>query len=126
VSFSYNLKTPVGQIRLLIADTNKVDPVFGDEELDVLYSLHGQNLFLAAAGAIGSIMADRARLAKVITREGYQTSQRAMDELAIVQRNLEKRSITNSGLQFTELQLGDEHFESYRHEWYNLYGDECL
>lgn len=65
---TYDLTTNIGQVRLLIADTDTVTPDFQDEELTALLTLEGGSLKRAAARALETLAASRARLAVRKTR----------------------------------------------------------
>ena len=64
MSFSYNPSSPVNRdrLRLLIPDTDPVNYMFEDAELDLFLSIFGE-LHLAHAASIRTIATDKAKLA---------------------------------------------------------------
>jgi hypothetical protein len=72
VSFSYDLTTSVGQVRLLADDRTPVGAVFSDEELGQLLVFTDQRVRLAAAQALDLKAANRAWIQR-ITAEGVAT-----------------------------------------------------
>lgn len=67
--------TPVGQVRLLIPDVAHDEDgnyLFGDEQLDALLDLYGDNVKRAAAQAKDIIASDTVMLLKVIRTDDLQ------------------------------------------------------
>lgn len=68
MSITYDLNTPIGKVRLRIPDTNISNPIFQDEELQLLLDDHSgveesRAVLLAAADALDIIAGDPQRLA---------------------------------------------------------------
>lgn len=70
---AYDPASTVGQIRLLIDDTNTDSPVFSDAELNAFLDLNDDSVLRAAAQALLMIAGSEARLAKKITSQDLQT-----------------------------------------------------
>jgi hypothetical protein len=68
-----DLSTPVGQVRLLINDTNTDDPVFSDAEITAFLTMEGDVVKLAAAQALDTIADDEALTSKVIATQDVRT-----------------------------------------------------
>ena len=72
-TWTYDLATDVGAVRLTIGDTN-IDPtsnaVFSDEELQYWIDAEG-SVELAAAAALEALAASRARVAKMLKSLNY-------------------------------------------------------
>lgn len=66
MSFTYDVTTSRGKVRLLAFDTDSTNYVFEDAEVDALLSLEGQSVYRAAACALRSIAAEKSRLAAVV------------------------------------------------------------
>ncbi len=70
-SYTYNLSTAMGQVRLLIADTDIPDgAIFSDEELTALLTMEGNVVKAGAARALEVLAANKARLAVRVQRGG--------------------------------------------------------
>ena len=59
---TYDLSTPVGQVRFRIPDTDTSKSIFSDEEIGFLLESNEDNPLLAAAEALETIAGDPARL----------------------------------------------------------------
>ena len=70
---TYDLDTPVGQVRLLVSDTTLDDPVFDDDELTAFLALEGGSVRLAAAQALDTIASNEVMVSKVIRTQDLQT-----------------------------------------------------
>ena len=64
--FTYNVGTDRGKVRLLCTDTDGVNPLFQDDEIDTFLSLMGSNVLRAAAVALFTIAAQEVLLMKRI------------------------------------------------------------
>lgn len=64
--FTYDPATPIGLVRLQIADTVSAGHTFEDEELQALLNLTGQNTTRAAARALRAIASNKALLSNRI------------------------------------------------------------
>lgn len=65
--------TPVGQVRLLIADDNAASPVFTNEAIAAFLTMEGNVVKRAAALAYETIAADEALTSKVIRTQDLAT-----------------------------------------------------
>jgi hypothetical protein len=64
MSFTYDPTTPIGQLRMAIADTNISTPIWMDEELSVWLTTAQNVIFLAAAYVLEAESTDQARIAE--------------------------------------------------------------
>ena len=64
--FTYNVGTDRGKVRLLCTDTDGVNPLFQDDEIDTFLSLMGSNILRTAAVALFTIAAQEVLLMKRI------------------------------------------------------------
>ncbi len=113
----YDPTTPIGQVRLLISDTDTVDGIYDDAELQFFLDSADQNVYFAAYGAFATILRDRVRLAKKIEREGYKSEAYAMSDYKVALESLKDQALTIGGVQVGQLQMTDEQFENYRPLW---------
>lgn len=82
MAFTYDPGTTIGQVRLLIPDTESAAALFSDEELSVLLGLAEDDPREAAATALETIARDRGlRLAKRIQVGGYSSESHAVSDL---------------------------------------------
>lgn len=65
--------TPVGQVRLLIADVNIDDPLFADDQLEAFLSIATDNVKRAAARALDVIAVSEVLVSKKIRTQDLQT-----------------------------------------------------
>lgn len=65
--------TALGQVRLLISDTNAAAPVFDDNEITAFLTLEAQNVRMAAAQALDTIASNEVMVSKVIRTQDLQT-----------------------------------------------------
>lgn len=73
MAFSYDLDTEVGQLRLIIFDTNATTHTFEDGELLAFYALEGSSVKRAAALALETMASNEAMTLKVIKLLDLQT-----------------------------------------------------
>lgn len=73
MSFTYDLDTAIGQVRLLITDTSEERLIFSDAEIAAFLSLEGQDVRYSAAQALDTIASQQALLLKVIERLDLKT-----------------------------------------------------
>ena len=64
--FTYDVSTDRGKVRLLCTDTDGVNPLFQDDEIDTFLSLMGSNILRTAAVALFTIAAQEVLLMKRI------------------------------------------------------------
>lgn len=114
---AYDPTTPVGTVRLLIADTDDTNLIFQDGEISQFLVLGNQNVYAAGAIAYLALIGSRSRLAKKIEREGYKSEAFAISEIRGLIADLKEMAITAGGLQTGDFGITDEHFESWRPEW---------
>jgi hypothetical protein len=65
--------TAIGQVRLLISDTDEADPVFSDAEVTAFLALESSNVRMAAAQALDTIASNEVMVSKVIRTQDLQT-----------------------------------------------------
>lgn len=65
MAFTYDLATNRGKLRLRIGDTDSVNVIFQDDEIDEFLSVESNNLNLAAAFALETMATSAALLAKL-------------------------------------------------------------
>lgn len=80
MSFSYNLATNIGKLRLKIQDTDAAKALFSDEELQVFLDEEGANLNLSAADALDVLANGAAQLTKSEDIGDYSYSAEQMAE----------------------------------------------
>ncbi len=65
--------TPLGQVRLLIADVDDTRFVFTDDQVTAFLAMNAGQVKLAAAAALDTIATDEALASKVIRTQDLQT-----------------------------------------------------
>lgn len=70
---AYNPSTPVGMVRLLIADTSPTDPLLSDADLQAMLAVESDNVKLAAATALEVIARSEVLISKKISTQDLST-----------------------------------------------------
>jgi hypothetical protein len=73
MTFTYDVATDAGKVRLLIKDTDETEPIFQDEEIAAFLEMEGESVHRAAALALETVASDEARTQKVIRLLEIQT-----------------------------------------------------
>lgn len=68
VPFTYDLSTAVGQVRMLLADTDEDTAAFSDAELTALLAMNGNSVVRSAGKAYYILAGDKAKIAVRIGR----------------------------------------------------------
>src|SRR4051812_7906991 len=66
MSFTYDVTTDAGKVRLIITDTDSSLPIFEDDEIEAYLALKGGRILLAAAQALDTIASSQALILKKI------------------------------------------------------------
>jgi hypothetical protein len=74
LTFTYDLTTSRGKVRLYAQDTVTANAIFIDDEIDAFLTANSDNVYLAAADALDIIAANQAYVLKVITNNGLSTN----------------------------------------------------
>lgn len=114
---TYDLGTPIGQVRLLTNDTNLADVFFSDDEYNAFLSMVGSNVQMAAAVVYGTIIRSRSLLAKYSKREGYESDSHAVKDLLATKKDLEDQANTVSGLSYGTIATPSDVLASYLPMW---------
>ncbi len=74
MTFTYDLGSLAGQVRLLIGDTDAADPLFQDDEVATFLGIEEDDILLAAALALDVMASTQAMVLKVLTQNGVSTN----------------------------------------------------
>lgn len=97
-TFTYDIDTQIGEVRLLTNDKYSDTPIFFDEELSTFLRLEGYSSYRAAAKCLETIAADEVLVQKVIKLLGLSTDgAKVAAELRENAKALRSQSITSSG-----------------------------
>lgn len=94
MSFSYDLATDIGRVRLLVPDRVPDDAVFTDQEITALLDVEGSNVRRAAALALETIASDEAYVQKTIRTLDLQTNGAATAK-ALMDRAMKLRDLAD-------------------------------
>ncbi len=123
MAFTYVLTTDRGKVRLKIRDTDTVDTtrqIFQDDEIDFfLTEAGGTDLNLAAAGALDSIAANAALLAKVQKIGDYTIDTKAMAE-AVMKVAAHYRGLSENAPAFDYAELNLSPFSEAEMIWNDI------
>ncbi len=107
-TWTYDLTTNVGKIRLIIGDTD-IDPtsdaVFTDEELTYFLTVNSNNITLAAADALEAWMAKYATSPDSEKIGDYSYTQKIVQNMNKLQKELREKDATNPYLTWAEWNL---------------------
>ena len=117
MSFTYDLGTAIGKLRLLITDTVEASKLFDDEELQMFLDDASGDKYFAGYLVYHTLIRNRALLAKRIKREGYESEQHAVADLRLIADSLKDQASSLEGVQTGNLITSDDHFENYRPTW---------
>ncbi len=73
MSWTYNLGTDVGVVRLIVSDTQQATPIMQDEEYNAFLTLESGDIKLAAAQALDTIASNEALVQKTVKILDLQT-----------------------------------------------------
>ena len=106
VSFSYNVTTEAGQVRLLATDTSVDRPIFEDEEIAGFLAIEG-NVKAAAALALECIAVNEALVQKRIRLLDLQTDGPAVAAALRAQATALRDQASNEVVLFETAEFGD-------------------
>lgn len=73
MSFTYDVSTDRGKVRMLCTDRDETNPIFQDAEVDAFLAIEGGSVRLAAALALETIASDQVLVLKVVRTLDTQT-----------------------------------------------------
>ncbi len=117
MSATYDLNTPVGQVRCLIPDADIKNALFSDEELTFFLTQADADIYYAAYIAVHIIIRDKARLSLKVKREGYESSSHAIKELLGVAESIKQQQFAVTRVETGNIELTDEYIENFRPLW---------
>lgn len=71
MSFSYDVNTTVGKIRLWIQDTDSNNALFSDEDINAMYAMNENDVRATAAALLIALAGNRSLLAKAVSAGKY-------------------------------------------------------
>lgn len=95
---TYDLTTPLGQVRFHAADTDVYSPIWTDLELLYCLALTGNDPMLAAAMALRAAATDAAKLAVMVAHDQLKHDLRSLpDALRQAAADLEQQAVAFGG-----------------------------
>lgn len=73
MTFTFDLSTSAGKVRLLCTDTDSTNEIFADDEIDVFLELENADIKCSAALALETIASQEVLILKVIENNGLST-----------------------------------------------------
>ena len=101
MSFTTDVTTDIGKVRLLIPDRYSTAPIFQDDEVSALLTLENNNLKRSAALGIEIIATDQAMIQKVI-----KTLDLSTDGAKLSDALLKRAGLLRESASFNEAELG--------------------
>ena len=119
-NFTNLLTTDIGKVRLLLPDTDPLNFIFRDDELQVFLDMNSGSLWNAVACAYETLARDSVRRFKLL-KEGDESTERfsakEMMELADRAREADLRGGVKTG----NIIAGHDHLDTYRPLWKTRY-----
>lgn len=76
MSFSYDVSSDVGKIRLWIRDTDSTSALYTDEEISAMFAMNENDIRLTAAALLIALAGNKALLAKAVSAGKYSEDSR--------------------------------------------------
>ncbi|RJQ04822.1 MAG: hypothetical protein C4551_10105 [Bacillota bacterium] len=105
MTFSYDLSTTRGKVRLLVKDTNYSSQIFQDDEVDAFLTMESNVVKRAAALALETIASDEALTTKVIralelSMDGPAVARALMQRADKLREQADKEEAADEGAAF--------------------------
>jgi len=111
MTWTYDLSTNIGKVRLRVADTNEDRPVMGDEEYAAFLDMAGDSVTLASAMALETIATNEIMCLKVVNLMGaiVTDSASAAKQLRALAQTLREEYATlgDDGAGFVTIEMVD-------------------
>lgn len=118
MSFTYDLTTDVGKVRMLIADREEQYALFSDEEISAFLALFSASVFAAAAQALDTIAASEVLIQKKIKTLDIETDGPAVATALRAQAAALRERDNEDGAGFDIAEMVYQPFGS-RERWWN-------
>jgi hypothetical protein len=123
MSFSYDVSSDVGKVRMLIPDRDYDSKFFEDEEIEAFLGLEESNIREATALALETMASDQAMVLKVIrlmdlTTDGQKTSQALLERAKLLREQALEEEMAEEGGAFDIAEWVVDDF-SYRNRLWN-------
>jgi hypothetical protein len=115
---TYDLSTLIGQVRLLITDTDVDNPIFQDAEITAFLTMQSNNVKLAAAQALDSIASSEVLTQKVMKTLDLQTNGAAVAKEIRAHATELRRQVTDDDAGFDVAEMVVDDF-THRRAVYN-------
>lgn len=125
MSFTYNLATLVGQVRLNLPDTNSTSFWFSDEELSCLLVASGNAVYEATARAYEILARDSARAYAKIKDDDVSTERTTPEQFLALAKAARIAGMSGPIQTGTLRSGGNNDLDQYRPLWRTLY-DQTL
>lgn len=119
MSWTYDVSTERGKVRLLCTDSDPTSPVFDDSEIDVFLALAPAGVFSAAALACETWARSRSKLSQEVRNPDGTASRRySIPELLALAKSLRQAALNGALVTDTLASATpNELLDSYRPEW---------
>lgn len=77
MSFSYDVSTTVGKIRLWIQDSDSNNALFSDEDINAMLSMNDNDIRATAAALLFALASNKSLLAKAVSAGKYSEDNRS-------------------------------------------------
>lgn len=115
-AFTYNLATDLGKVRICLPDTDPVNYVFRDDELQAFLDLSIGSIWNAVALAYETLARDSVRRFKLF-REGDESKERFGSKDMLEMADRAREAPKRASLQTGNILAGHDNLDSYRPLW---------
>ncbi len=117
MTFTYDVSTARGKVRLMIPDRDADNAIFDDDEIDAFLSLESQDVRLATALALETIASDQALTLKVVRLLDVQTDGAKVSQALLARAAELRRQVEMDG----SFDVAEQVFDVFgeREHWYN-------
>lgn len=121
MSFTYDVSTDAGKVRLIITDTDAALPLFQDDEIAAWLALKGGSILLAAASALDTIASSEALILKKIrlldvTTDGPAVAKALRDHAEALRKQVQIEDL-DGAFDIAEWIVSDFQLDDYWWNW---------
>ena len=106
MTWTYDLATAIGKVRLTTADKDATDVIFTDEEIQVYLTIHSQNVNLASADVLEAWAAEYGQSPSSENIGDYKYTQKVIDNMLAMAKRLRDTDSSIPYFTWSEMDIG--------------------